>query len=178
MVRYVKKLDNFLRGTLKEEFKGIVSNEEIGRFTLQTTVTDKELLDKMFDMVTSIHPDYLQGSAFIVSRSFFNRLAKLKDEAGHFYIQNGIVNNRVSYTFLGLEVIVTDSLEAGDGVGQVPCVFGNIEAGYAVMIKKGPELVTVQDSAQALRGSIGFLLDAYIDGAVYNPEAIAKLVIV
>lgn len=46
------------------------------------------------------------------------------------------------------------------------------------MIKKGPELVTVQDSAQALRGSIGFLLDAYMDGAVYNPEAIAKLVIV
>ena len=93
-------------------------------------------------------------------------------------MQNGIVNNRVSYTFLGLEVIVTDSLEAGDVVGQVPCVFGNIEAGYAVMIKKGPELVTVQDSAQALRGSIGFLLDAYMDGAVYNPDAIAKLVIV
>ena len=61
---------SILRGTLKEEFKGIVSNEEIGKFTLQTTVTDEELLDKMLDMVTSIHPDYLQGSAFIVSRSF------------------------------------------------------------------------------------------------------------
>ncbi|HDR7890827.1 TPA: phage major capsid protein [Bacillus toyonensis] len=72
----------------------------------------------------------------IVSRPFFNRLAKLKDGAGHFYMQNGIVNGRVSYTFLGLELIVTDSLEVGDAIGQIPCVFGNIEAGYAVMIKK------------------------------------------
>lgn len=140
-------------------------------------VTDEELLDKMLDMVTSTHPDYLQGSAFIVSRPFFNRIAKLKDGAGHFYMQNGIVNGRVSYTFLGLELIVTDSLEAGDAIGQIPCVFGNIEAGYAVMIKKGPELITVQDSEQALRGSIGFLLEAYMDGAVFNPQALAKLVI-
>ncbi|MDA1634010.1 phage major capsid protein [Bacillus cereus] len=168
---------SILRGTLSEEFKGIVPNEEIGKFTLPTTVTDEELLDKMLDMATSIHPEYLQGSAFIVSRPFFNRLAKLKDGAGHFYMQNGIVNGRVSYTFLGLELIVTDSLEAGDAIGQIPCVFGNIEAGYAVMIKKGPELTTVQDSEQALRGSIGFLLEAYMDGAVFNPQALAKLVI-
>ncbi|EJR31164.1 hypothetical protein III_05390 [Bacillus mycoides] len=146
-------------------------------FAETSIVTDEELLDKMLDMATSIHPEYLQGSAFIVSRPFFNRLAKLKDGAGHFYMQNGIVNGRVSYTFLGLELIVTDSLEAGDAIGQVPCVFGNIEAGYAVMIKKGPELITVQDSEQALRGSIGFLLEAYMDGAVFNPQALAKLVI-
>ena len=33
-------------------------------------------------------------------------------------MQNGIVNGRVSYTFLGLELIVTDSLEAGDAIGK------------------------------------------------------------
>lgn len=168
---------SILRGTLSEEFKGIVPNEEIGKYTLPTTVTDEELLEKMLDMATSIHPEYLQGSALIVSRPFFNRLAQLKDGAGHFYMQNGIVNGRVSYTFLGLELMITEFLEAGDAIGQVPCVFGNIEAGYAVMIKKGPQLITVQDSEQALRGSIGFLFEAYMDGAVYNPQAIAKLVI-
>ncbi|MEK4011642.1 phage major capsid protein [Peribacillus sp. FSL M8-0224] len=168
---------SILRGTLDEDFKGIVPNEEIGKFTLPIAVTDIELLDKILDMVTSIHPEYLQGSAFIVSRPFFNKLSKLKDGAGHFYMQNGIVNGRPTYTFLGLELTVTSSLEDGTDVGQVPCVFGNIEAGYAVMIKKDPQLITIQDTEQALKGSVGFLLDAYMDGAVYNPDALAKLTI-
>ncbi|MFJ7682614.1 phage major capsid protein [Peribacillus butanolivorans] len=168
---------SILRGTLDEDFNGIVPNEEIGKFTLPMTVTDVELLDKMLDMVTSIHPEYLQGSAFIVSRPFFNRLSKLKDGAGHFYMQNGIINGRPTYTFLGLELAVTSSLDEGTDVGQVPCVFGNIEAGYAVMIKKDPQLITIQDTEQALRGSVGFLFDAYMDGAVYNPDALAKLTI-
>ncbi|MEB9879425.1 phage major capsid protein [Bacillus cereus] len=78
---------SILQGTLSEEFKGIVPNEEIGKFTLPTTVNDEELLDKMLDMITSTHPDYLQRSAFIVSRPFFNRLAKLKDGNSHCYIK-------------------------------------------------------------------------------------------
>ncbi|WP_430007566.1 phage major capsid protein [Metabacillus idriensis] len=170
---------SILRGTSTEEFKGIVPNEEINKFTLSKASenTDVKLLDKMNEIVTSIHPDYLQGSAFIVSRPFFNRLAKLKDGAGHFYMQNGEVNGRLSYTFIGLEVIVTDSLDAGDTVGQVPCVFGNVESGYAVMVKKGPQIITIQDIESALRGTAGFMLDAYMDGTVYNPEALSKLTI-
>jgi HK97 family phage major capsid protein len=72
---------------------------------------------------------------------------------------------------------VTSSLDDGTDVGQVPCVFANIEAGYAVMIKKDPQLITIQDTEQAFRGLVGFLFDAYMDGAVYNPDALAKLTI-
>ncbi|WP_286166180.1 phage major capsid protein [Peribacillus frigoritolerans] len=172
---------SIIRGAAAEEFKGIVPNEEINKFTLSKAAdnTDVKLLDKMLDMVTSIHPDYLQGSAFIVSRPFFNRLAILKDGAGHFYMQNGTVNGRLSYTFLGLKLIVTNSLDAGDTVGQVPCVFGNVEAGYAVMVKKNPQiLTTTNDTESALRGVLGFVFDAYMDGAVYNPDALSKLTIV
>ncbi|MED0667743.1 phage major capsid protein [Bacillus badius] len=168
---------SILRGTDSEEFKGIVPNEEVNKFSLSLEINDSELLDKMLDMVTSIHPDYLQGSSFIVSRPFFNKLARLKDGAGHFYVQNGIVNGRPTYTFLGLEVVVTNSLDAGDTIGQVPCLFGNLEAGYAVMVKKDPQLIMIQDTEQALRGTVGFVLDTYMDGTVYNPDALTKLTI-
>jgi HK97 family phage major capsid protein len=128
-------------------------------------------------MTLNIHPEYLQGSQFIMSRPFYNRVAKLKDASGQFYLQNGVVNGRPTYTLFGLEVVITSSLEDGTAVGQTPCIVGNLDAGYAVMVKKGPQMTIIRDSQHALQGSAGFLFDIYADGCVYNPDALTKLVI-
>ncbi|HWJ79082.1 MAG TPA: phage major capsid protein [Niallia sp.] len=168
---------SMLKGTGVEEFAGIVPNEEVFNHTLPVGVTDQVLLDKLLDMTLSIHPDFLQGSQFIMSRPFFNRVSKLKDAAGKYYLQNGTDNGKINYLLFGLPVVVTNSLDDGD-VGDVPCIVGNIHASYAVMIKKGASLTMVQDSDSALKGTLGFLFSAYLDGATYNPEGIAKLTIV
>ncbi|MDN4493362.1 phage major capsid protein [Ureibacillus aquaedulcis] len=168
---------SMLKGTDEDEFSGIVPNEEVFEHTLSVGASDQELLDKLLDMTLTIHPEYLQGSQFILSRSFFNRVSKLKDAAGKFYLQNGMNNGTINYLLFGLQVVVTDSLDAGD-VGEVPCIVANIQASYAVMIKKSPTITIVQDTDSALRGTVGFLFDSYLDGVVYNPDAIAKLTIV
>jgi HK97 family phage major capsid protein/HK97 family phage prohead protease len=165
---------SMLRGDGVEEFSGIVPNTEIGKRTLAAGALDQEALDILMDMSLSIHPEYLQNSQFIMSRPFYNRIAKLKDAVGHFYVQNGITNGKPTYTLFGLEVVITSALDAGD-VGHVPCIVGSMEDGYAVMVKKGGSMTKVQDTDHALRGSVGFLFDIYADGAVYNPDALTKL---
>ena len=108
-----------------------------------------------------------------MSREFFNQISKLKDSNGHYYMQNGIVNGRLSYTLFGAPVYVTDSLPA-----TTPVIFGSIQESYAIMVKQGLALQHVTgDTTQALRGSQLLVLDGYMDGAVYNPQAISKLTV-
>jgi HK97 family phage major capsid protein/HK97 family phage prohead protease len=168
---------SILRGTAAEEFRGIVPDATVGKFDLSMAATNDQLLDVLLDMVLNVHPEYLQKSQFIMSRPFYNRVAKLRDASGHFYVQNGFVNGKPNYTLFGLEVVITDSLEAGTAIGQTPVVLGSLEDGYAVMVKQGPKMTMVQDTDHALRGSVGFLFDVYLDGAVYNPDALTKLTV-
>lgn len=169
---------SILRGTSAEEFRGIVPDATIGKFDLSLAATNDQLLDVLLDMTLNIHPEYLQKFQFIMSRPFYNRVAKLRDASGHFYVQNGFVNGKPHYTLFGLEVVITDSLAAGDTIGQTPVLLGSLEDGYAVMVKQGPKMRMVQDTDHALRGSVGFLFDVYLDGAVYNPDALTKLTVI
>src|SRR5699024_2456241 len=160
---------SILIGDTAEEFRGIVHDNEIANVEVADAVT----IDVLMDVYNSIHPEFLDSSSFIVSRDLFNQIAKLKDGNGHFYLQNGVINGKLTYTLFGAEVIVTDSLTK-----ETPLLFGNITEAYAVMIKKGFALQhIVGDTTQALRGSQLLVLDGYMDGAIYNPQALAKLTV-
>lgn len=160
---------SILVGKGTDEFAGITQDKEIKEVKASDAVTIETLLD----LYNAVHPEFLNGAGYIVSRAFFNQIAKLKDQAGHFYLQNGVVNGRLTYTLFGAEVVVTDSLDE-----KTPAVFGSIEEAYAVLVKKGFALQHVTaDTTQALRGSQLLVLDGYMDGAVYNPQAVAKLTV-
>lgn len=163
---------SILVGTAAEEFRGIKTTADIAEVEVEDAVTS----DNMLDLYNAIHPEFVDGSVYIMSRAFFNKVAKLKDANGHYFMQNGVVNGKLSYTLFGAEVVVTDSLDKGEAVGEVPVIFGNIEAAYAVMIKKGFALQHVSaDTTQALRGSQLLVLDGYMDGVVYNEQALSRL---
>ena len=158
-----------LTGTEEEEFRGIIHDEEIGKVEVTGTVTNDDLLE----LYNSIHPEFLSYAGYIMSREFFNQISKLKDSSGHYYMQNGIVNGSLSYTLFGAPVYVTDSLPA-----TTPVIFGSIQEAYAIMVKQGLALQHITgDTTQALRGSQLLVLDGYMDGAVYNPQAISKLTV-
>jgi HK97 family phage major capsid protein len=160
---------SILTGATTDEFRGIINDADIA----EVSVTGAATIDHLLDLYNAIHPEFLDGSAFIMQRAFFNQVAKMKDGNGHYYMQNGVVNGKLTYTLFGAEVIVTDALPAG-----TPVIFGNIEEAYAVMIKKGFALQhVIGDTTQALRGSQLLVLDGYMDGAVYNPQALAKLTV-
>ena len=156
-----------LNGVGGEEFNGIIAETEIAH----VDVTGAVGVDQLLDVYNAIHPDFLGGATFIMQRKFFNQIAKLKDGNGHFYMQNGVINGKLTYTLFGAEIIVTDALP-----DATPLLFGSIEEAYAIMIKKGFALQHVTgDTTQALRGSQLLVLDGYMDGAVYNPQALVKM---
>ncbi|PHA62867.1 phage major capsid protein [Bacillus wiedmannii] len=157
---------SILTGNTSDEFRGIVHDKEIA-----IVEAAKVEVDELLDVYNAIHPEFLGNSSFIMQRKFFNQVAKLKDGNGHFYMQNGVINGKLTYTLFGAEVIVTDALPAA-----TPLVFGNVSEAYGVMIKKGFALQHVSgDTTQALRGSQLLVLDGYMDGAVFNPQALALL---
>ncbi|MDG0860319.1 phage major capsid protein [Staphylococcus equorum] len=158
---------SILVGKGGEEFSGITDDKEIVRVDVDGAVTQ----DTLLDLYNQVHPAFLDGAGYIVSRKFFNQIAKLKDGNGHFFLQNGVVNGKLSYTLFGAEVTVTDALP-----DETPAIFGSVEQAYGVLIKQGFGLQHVTgDTTQALRGSQLLVLDGYMDGAVYNPQALSIL---
>lgn len=156
-------------GDGKKQFKGILSETDIAK----VEATGAVAMNHLVDLYTSIHPDFISKSAFYMNRNLFNAVAKISDENGHPFIQNGIVNGAITYTLFGAPVYVTQSLP-----DTTPAVFGDIEEAYTILVKKEMSILNIVDTANALRGSRLLVADAYMDGAVTNPQAIARLNVV
>ncbi|SIT90625.1 phage major capsid protein [Edaphobacillus lindanitolerans] len=160
------------KGNGTTEFTGIIGDAEVKVVEATAGVVS---VDELMEMYTAIHPDFLNGAAFYFSRPFFNKIAKLKDNNGHFYLQNGVVNGKVVYTIFGVPVHVTDALDAGEAVDQTPVVFANMAEAYSIMVKKGMAIQQVTDTKTVLNGTQLLVLDGYMDGAVVNPQAVVKM---
>ncbi|WP_019157260.1 phage major capsid protein [Robertmurraya massiliosenegalensis] len=162
---------SILTGEKDTEFRGIIGSA-IPTVTFTGVASDVEM-ENLQELYLAIHPDFLTGAGFVIQRNFFNAIAKKTDANGHFYLQNGIVNGKLHYTLFGLPVDITDALP-----DNTPVIFGNIEEAYSVMIKKGMGVTHVTaDTKNALRGSRLIVLDAYMDGAVTNEQAVSKLIL-
>lgn len=160
---------SMLVGNGGDEFRGVINDADVEAVAVVGAVN----IDNLLDLYLSVAPEFLQGAMFVMSREFFNQIAKLKDGNGHFYMQNGIVNGKLTYTLFGAEVTTTDVLPA-----TTPVVFGNFEEAVSVLVKKQMNLTkVVTDTTNALRGSSLFVFDAYMDSCVTNPQAIAKMTV-
>lgn len=151
-----------------DTFRPIIGNADV--LTHNVAAIDDLTVEEILDIYGTLNPGYLNGAAWIVSRAVFNKMLKLKDGDGTYLVFRTIVEGRPGYTLLGCPVYVSDVLK--DNVtSQV--VFGNINEGYGMLIKKDMNLVAVTaDTTQALAGGRLYVLDAYMDGAVVNPNAI------
>lgn len=152
-----------------KEFAGIVNDSAVQSVAAEGGVLT---IDSVIDLYTSLHPAFLDGAVFYMTRPAFNVLAKLKDNNGHLYMQNGVVNGVITYTLLGTPVAVTEGLDAA-----TPIVLANLAEGYSIMVKQDMKLQTIVDGPNALRGSQLIVADGYMDGAVTNPAAIVKLTV-
>ncbi|MCM3093861.1 MULTISPECIES: phage major capsid protein [unclassified Cytobacillus] len=156
-----------------KQFSGVIGDTEVKSKEISGAVS----VDGLLDLYTELHPAFLEDAAFYMSRSFFNKVVKLKDENGHFYMQNGIVNGKPTYTLFGRPVFVTEALDAGEAAGETPAVFANMKQAYSILVKKEMSIKQIIDGPNALRGSQLLVLDGYMDGAVTNPQAAIKLVV-
>ena len=150
-------------------FVGVLSaeglaSEGLNKVELKATVTGDDLVD----IINSVHPAYLQNAAFYMSRARFNAIAKLKDGNGDFLLQSGNINGKLGTKLLGFDIFVTEALEDKDGI-----IFGDFNAAYAIMVKKGFSLKHVSaDTQQSLNGTQLLVLDGYMDGNIINAEAL------
>jgi HK97 family phage major capsid protein len=160
-----------------KEFSGIMSDTSVTQIEKEDVVVIEDLLD----MYNSLNPEFLDGAAFYMSRPFFNIVAKMKDNNGHFYIQNGVVNGKPTYTLFNQAVYVTEALADGNdvvaGSPEVVSVFANLSEAYSILVKKEMSLQQIVDGQNALKGTQLLVLDGYMDGAVVNSQAIVKLAI-
>lgn len=159
---------SMLVGVGGDEFNGIINDSEIGHVDVTGAIT----YDVLQDLYLSIHPMYLANACFVMQRDMFKNVAKLKDNNGQFILQNGIVNGKINYTLFDIPVYPTENLPA-----DTPIVFGDINEAVAVLIKQEQGLRKIVDSGLALKGATMYMFDMYVDSAVVNPQAVAKLTI-
>lgn len=157
-------------GAVGNEFAGIFGEADIVK--VDTATANTVVMDDLVGLHNALHPEFLGNASFIMSRVFFNMVSKMKDGNNHYFVQNGVINGKLTYTLFGAEIIVTDAIVST----QYPVLFGSVEDAYGVLVKKGFAMQhIVADTTQALRGSQLLVLDGYMDGNVYNTQAMVKL---
>lgn len=165
---------NIINGTgdANNQFEGIITNVNVQNVT--TAAVGAIGTDDLLDLYDAMHPDYQAGGVFVMGRSTFNTLVKLKNGMNEYYFVRDLSAAGAMYRLFGLPVLITDAMPA-IATGNTPVLFANFGEAYATMIKKGLNLQHIfGDTTQALRGSHLLLLDGYFDGKVLNENA-AKL---
>lgn len=149
-----------------EAFRPVIGDKNVLAFDVAKAIDVPDLLN----IYGTLNPGYLEGSMWVMSRPMFNKVMQLKDGDGTFLIFRGLVDGKPGYSLFGCPVHVSDVL-TGENADKI--VFGNFQAGYGMLIKKGMNLINVtQDTTQALAGGQLSILDTYMDGEVYNPNAL------
>lgn len=129
---------------------------------------DNVSIDDLMYMIVSMKEVYAKSAVWVMNRNDFAKLAMMKDGAGHFYIvREREVDETLSYKLFGHEILVND---AADKV-----YFVSLAHAYKAMVKKGVSLVEVSDKGNILKGVKTFVLDAYLDAKIVQPEAIKYL---
>lgn len=179
IVSYAQK--RLARSTAKAIERGILVGDKDADNSFSPIIGDASVLkqeraaagvtvEDLLDIYGKLNPSYLTGSMWVVSREVFNVIMKLKDGDGTYLIFRGIVEGKPGYSLFGAPVYVSDVLK-GDNAQSI--VFGNFQAGYGMLVKQGMNLINVtQDTQQAMAGGMLSVLDTYMDGAVYNPNAL------
>lgn len=148
-------------------FRPIIGDKDVLKADINAAIDVPDLLT----IYGTLNPGYLGGAMWIMSRPMFNKVMQLKDGDGTYLIFRGLVDGKPGFSLFGAPVHVSDVLNGADHQNKI--VFGNFEAGYGMLIKKGMNMINVtQDTTQALAGGQLSILDTYMDGEVYNPNAI------
>ena len=128
--------------------------------------------DALMDAIHSMHPALLDGAEFLVSRATYNAIAKLKDASGQYILklERSVAPEAPQYRAFGFPIHVSDSVEDNK------VYFVNINRAFATMVKKGSQLVRISNDTQnALRGTHTFVIDAYVDFRLRDPQAVVTV---
>lgn len=154
--------------TADQSFRPIIGDADVKNVEL---AGEGPTVEELLDIYSTLNPGYLDGSLFIMSRRVFNHILKLKDGDGTYLVFRDIVNGKPGYSLFGVPIYVTSVLTKQADKKEI--IFGNLSQAYGMLIKKNMNMIVVTaDTTQALAGGRLAVLDAYMDGAVFNPDAV------
>lgn len=130
--------------------------------------------DTFLDAIHSLHPSLLNGAEFYMNRKTYNAVSKLKDSDGNYILklEKSVAVEEPHYTVFGFRVNVTND------VPDNKVLFVNVGQACATMVKKGAQMIRISNDTQnALRGTHTFVIDAYVDFRLRDPQAVAVVTI-
>ena len=156
-------------GVQGEDLQGLANLTKDAHGINEVSVTALDA-DALLDAVHAMHPALLDGAEFVMSRTSYNAISKLKDASGQYILklERSVAPEAPQYRIFGFPVQVTEAME-NDKV-----LFVNINRACATMVKKGTQIVRISaDTQNALRGTHTFVIDAYVDFRLRDPQAVA-----
>ena len=130
--------------------------------------------DALLDAIHAMHPALLDGAEFYMNRKTYNAVSKLKDGEGQYILklEKSVAVEAPHYTAFSFPVVVTDD------VPDNKVLFVNVNRAAATMVKKGSQLIRISnDTANALKGTHTFVIDAYVDFRLRDPQAVVIVTI-
>ena len=158
-------------GVQGEDLQGLagLTNEDHGINEVSAEALDADVL---LDAIHAMHPSLLNGAEFIMSRATYNAVSKLKDLSGQYILklERSVAPEAPRYQVFGFPVHVTEDI-ANDKV-----LFVNVAHACATMVKKGTQMIRISNDTQnALRGTHTFVIDAYVDFRLRDPQAVVAV---
>jgi HK97 family phage major capsid protein len=129
--------------------------------------------DGLISLVHSIKSEYSRNATFVFNRSTLAEIRKLKDTAGQYVFQAGMMlTSGVPNSVLGFPYIQATDMPSV-GAGNFPIAFGDFSRGY--MIVDRIAMAVLRDPfTQATSGNVRYIARRRVGGQVILPEALVK----
>ena len=166
--------NSFVVGDAIGKPEGVITNSSVG-----TTNSGSGTLltgDGLIELVHAIKSDYGQNATFMFNRTPLGAIRKLKDSAGQYVFQAGMMLTAgVPNSVLGYPYVEAPDL-ADVGSSAKPVIFGDFSRGYMVVDRVN--LSVLRDPfTQATSGNVRYVARRRVGGQVILPEALRIQVI-
>ncbi len=161
----------FVSGSSINQPEGILTNSDVGE-TVSGNGTALTA-DGLLDLVHAIKSEYGQNGTFVFNRSTLAAIRKLKDTAGQYVFQAGMMlTTGVPNSILGQPYIeATDMPDVA--ANAFPIVFGDFSQAYTIIDRVGLS-VQRDNFTQATAGNVRYVARRRVGGQVVLAEAIRK----
>lgn len=154
-----------------DKFEGITVNTTVTTAALETSSALTVIADDLLDLEIKLKKQYRIGAKYYVSSSLYALMKKFKNEQGDYLWQNPITQGAPA-TFNGYPVAECPDMDVATTAGKFPCIFANLDKGYALFERVGMETEMDRLSSTRIWNTITRMR---IGGKVKNPKAIALL---
>ena len=161
----------FIDGTSINQPEGILTNGDVGETVSGHAST--LLADGLISLVHAVKSEYGQNGTFVFNRSTLADIRKLKDTAGQYVFQAGMMLTAgVPNTILGQPYVeATDMPDVA--ANAYPIVFGDFNQAYTIVDRVGLS-VQRDNFTQATAGNVRYVARRRVGGQVVLAEAIRK----